>query len=464
MNHVCFSRATRSVLWLPVLIGLTPLVWAAPPKVIKAVPDNGETKVDPDLRFIRVEFDQDMTEGSHSWVSGGESFPKTRTLPYWEGPRSAVLPVELEPEHDYWLSINSHTYGNFQSKTGGSARPYPIAFRTGPAKPGRDLAAIIAAENKASGPVLRRTIERYYSYLEVRKVDWDKAFTEFTPRLEAAGTPEQFAKQAGRLLAKAEDVHISLKYGRFSFPSYVREVPPNCNKQTLRGVIPNWKKRSRPVATGRFEDGLGYIVIASWERKYAEDLKVLYQALEQLSDTRALIIDVRLNAGGDEALAQAFAGCFIDKPVVYAQQVYRQPDAPGGFSPPQQRVLQPTKGKPRYRGRVAVLMGRHNMSSCEGFLLMMKQVPGCQLVGEQTYGSSGNPQPHGLPNGVKVFLPSWKAMTPDGVFFEGIGLAADVPVKARPQDFEKGDPVLEAALQLLREHESGNSRPHSARR
>ena len=90
------------------------------------------------------------------------------------------------------------------------------------------------------------------------------------------------------------------------------------------------------------------------------------------------------------------------------------------------------------------------MSSCEEFLLMMKQALLCTLVGERSYGSSGNPKPHELGLGVTVSLPSWKAMLPDGTVFEGVGIAPDVEVKTTPAKLTKRDPVLEAALKILR--------------
>ena len=90
------------------------------------------------------------------------------------------------------------------------------------------------------------------------------------------------------------------------------------------------------------------------------------------------------------------------------------------------------------------------MSSCEAFLLMMKQVPGCKLVGERSYGSSGNPKPTDLGNGVTVFLSSWKAMRPDGTCFERKGIAPDFPVETTGTELLSRDPVLETALKLLR--------------
>jgi C-terminal processing protease CtpA/Prc len=80
----------------------------------------------------------------------------------------------------------------------------------------------------------------------------------------------------------------------------------------------------------------------------------------------------------------------------------------------------------------------------------MKQVPGTVVVGAASQGSSGNPKPHDLGNGVTVLLPSWKDLTPDGQEMEGVGVPPDIEVKASPADFNTSDPVLEAALARLR--------------
>ena len=48
-----------------------------------------------------------------------------------------------------------------------------------------------------------------------------------------------------------------------------------------------------------------------------------------------------------------------------------------------------------------------------------------------------------------VFLPSWQAMDPDGKIVEGKGIAPDILVKTRPQDFRDGDPVIATAVKWL---------------
>lgn len=425
---------------------------SAPPRVTETAPADGARAVDPYTRFIRVEFDQDMAEGNHSWVGGGERYPTVRGAPYWEGPRVAVLPVALRPKHEYWLSINSHTFFGFQNKAGVGAEPYEVSFETGPAHGPPTTQAVARAENAAAVPILRRQIDRHYSYRDLREVDWAGLFERWSPRLERAESPAKFAQAAGELLAQAKDIHIWLEFEGQQFATHRRRVPPNCDIRALRKRLDTWEKRSRNVASARLEGNIGYLVIASWGSKYAQDMEAALEALRELNDTSGLVIDVRMNAGGDEGLAQRVAGCFVSEPVVYAQHVWRWADSPDGtgFTEPQDRVLQPTADGPHYDRPVVVLMGRHVMSSCEAFLLMMKQVPQCKLFGERSYGASGNPRPHGLPNGVVVYLPAWKSLTPTGESFEGRGLEPDVIVVSKPGDFAEGDPVLSRAVDWLK--------------
>jgi len=422
----------------------------APPRVVKAVPDNGDTDVDPNLSEIRVTFDQDMQQGSFSWVGGGPTFPKLRGKPLWIDARTCVLRVRLEPNHQYWVSINSNRFTGFRNKQGEPAVPYPMAFRTRSAKPGEAQKLTPAAAHKDAVDELQRAIKEEYSYRDLRGVDWEKLFREHRPKMEQSKSAAGFAREAAKLLAHAKDVHIWLMVGNQPIGTFQRNVTPNYSRATLARVVPNWKRVNSFVYVGRFDDGIGYILIRTWVQEQRDALEAAFKALDGFLGAKRLIVDVRPNSGGAEMLARRFAGRFVDKPVVYAMHVTRSIHQPGGFTKPHKRVLQPVKGRPTFRGRLAVLMGPVNLSSCEAFLLMMKRVPGCKLIGERSYGSSGNPQAINLGNAVTVYLPSWKAMDAEGRSLEGKGISPDITVKATQEEFEKGDPVLEAALKFLR--------------
>lgn len=297
---------------------------------------------------------------------------------------------------------------------------------------------------------LRRAIDEKYSYRDLRGIDWDKMFDRYRPLLERAETPRKFAESAARMLLNAKDTHLWVKINGQTVGGFKREVKRNYNIDLLKKEVPSWRDLSQLVSIGRFPDGIGYIMIKSWRKDEDQVLEPALKALENLSNNRALIIDVRPNGGGSEPFAQKVAGCFVDKPVVYAKHVYRKANAPEGWGEIQERILEPNKSQPRYRGKIAVLMGQANMSSCEAFLLMMKQVTNCKLVGDRSYGSSGNPKPVDIGNGVTIWLPSWKALCPDGSCFEGEGIKPDIFVRTTEKQLRKNDPVLEATLRLLR--------------
>ena len=434
---------------------------AAPPKVVKAVPDDGDMDVDPALREIRITFDQPMAEGM-SVVGGGENFPEIQGRPRWETSKTIAIRVKLRPNHDYRLTANNERFRNFTNRAGEPAVPYPIQFRTGSGggtprenATGHDeesdgAQALTERENRRALNLLRSSVRDFYSHRDRLNIDWEQLFSNHESALLAAKSPGEFAKIAGTLLARAEDKHIWLRVGGQTIPSYVRPAVPNANYALLPKLVPNLKKHGRAVVSGRWDDGIGYVAIATWDRRRLEDGKSIVDALDAVRDTKSLIIDVRLNGGGDERLAQQLAGCFVTERRLYAKHVYRDPKSPGGFTAPSERWLEPNPNRPPYTGRLAVLSGPAVISSCEAFLKMVKQIPAAVIVGATSQGSSGNPKPHDLRNGVTVFLPSWKDMTPEGREFEGVGIAPDIEVKASAADFKTGDPVLETALAHLR--------------
>lgn len=444
------SDRTIALVWIALVAWLAADVLATPPKVIETMPKNGDLSVDPGLQEMRFVFDQDMATGGFSICGGGERFPKIVGRPRWVTRRTLTARVTLEPDHEYRLSINCPRAANCRSVTGEPATAYPITFRTAAGQGTVPPQARTAVGNAEALANLRKAIDERYSYRDLRKLDWAALFAKYGPRMEKATSPAAFAQVAAELLAQAKDMHIWLDADGKEIHPYKRDVVRNYNQAVLQEVVPGFRKLGSAVCSGRFEDGIGYILIDSWSRDRSDALEQAYAAIWEFSDAPGLIVDVRPNGGGAEPLAQQFAGCFIDKPVVYARHVYRSVNAAGGFDEPHDRVLEPNKHRPKYRGRVIVLMGQANMSSCESFLLMMKQVPGCKLIGVTSYGSSGNPKPTDLGNGVTVYLPSWKDLRPDGTCLEGQGITPDIPITVTAAALETTDPVLQAALTLLR--------------
>ena len=81
-------------------------------------------------------------------------------------------------------------------------------------------------------------------------------------------------------------------------------------------------QRTNPrLEWGITADRIGFIAIHGWsEPDLPERLDAV---LEEMRATRGLIVDVRLNGGGSEPLARAFAGRFLEKEYTYSYSQYR---------------------------------------------------------------------------------------------------------------------------------------------
>lgn len=410
------------------------------PQVTATQPADGATDVSPDLQEIVVSFDQDMNRTGMSFTGGGPEFPKLRGKPFWRSARECVLPVELTAGHSYIVGINSARYTGFKNADGVPVPPSVLRFTTQAAT----NAPALSGSHADAVRRLREAVERRYSHRETRAADWTSLWPRFEPRLKTAASAREFAVVAGEMLAATRDPHIWLEVGGETVAAFRRNVPPNVAPELLPRLVAKWSQPNKVVATGWAAPRVGYIAINSWSSKHSPDAyEAAFKALEEFRNAPALIVDVRLNSGGDDSIAGRFAGCFIERRVLYSRLLAL--DA----TTTTDRWLEPATTRPHYAGKVAVLIGPVNMSSAESFILMMRQSPAVKLVGQRTYGSSGNPKPHALGNGVTVYLPSWREFAPDGTPIETQGIAPDVEMRFSRKEQPGRDPVLEKATAIL---------------
>ena len=417
---------------------------AAPPKVVITSPDNGEIDVDPAVTEIRVEYDQPMSPNGMSVLGGGPTFPQISGKIAWANPKTLVIPVTLKPDQQYQMNFNSDTYRNFQNARGEPAEWYPLRFKTRSAGAPPAEPDVTAQQNKDALAELKRAIDEEYAYRDRKKIDWAEEIEKRRAKFEAAKSANEFARLTVHLLRLAEDAHVTVEAGDVHLGTRANSMPPNLHFPTLQKAVPGWKEHPSGIVSGRFDDGVGYILFSDCSKQQADGFDA---ALDELKDAKALILDARPNGGGDEIAARRVAGRFIEKPAVYSKNRLR---GGGNWKGPFERTVEPRKDAERYAKPVAVLIGPKVGSSAESFVLMMKHGAGAKLVGGVTKGSSGRPMPHQLGNGVTVYLSSWEDQLPDGTILEGRGVRPDTIIKTTLNDFDSSDAVLDAALKLLR--------------
>ncbi len=317
--------------------------------------------------------------------------------------------------------------------------------------------ATTRAGRAAAFDALAWHLDRTYPFFGLAgKPQADELFAKHREAALAAADEGAFVEGLRALLAELRDLHVVLHVRGRAVPTVPPSSAPRVSVAGLvRRLDPATLLRGRNVLAGWIgagEQRTAYLLVASWQLQES-DLALVGRAFEQFAGAERLVLDVRLNGGGDERQAATVAARFADADVVYARSVFRDPTLPGtdGFGPPADRVLAAAPADERFAGRVAVLQGPACVSSTEGFLLMCAALPRVTRVGTPSRGASGNPAPFEVLPGVTVNVSRWRSLTPAGDCIEGVGVAPDVLVTDPPADAAAdADPVLERALDLLR--------------
>ncbi|MEO0529572.1 MAG: Ig-like domain-containing protein, partial [Planctomycetota bacterium] len=89
------------------------------PQIVEMTPANGAESVDPSLKSMSATFDTKMAPGM-SWVKTGGWWPgyDGGRARWSRDGKTCTLPVELEPDATYEVSLNGSRYINFQSRYG----------------------------------------------------------------------------------------------------------------------------------------------------------------------------------------------------------------------------------------------------------------------------------------------------------------------------------------------------------
>ncbi|MFO0985271.1 MAG: S41 family peptidase [Planctomycetota bacterium] len=420
-----------------------------PPKVLELSPANRARDVDPKaVTQLKVIFDRAMNTNGWSLCGGGPNYPKLKGRPAWKDAKTLVCDVELEPNHRYELLLNCPAAQNFKSAAGVALPSTPWSFKTGSGAPPAPLTERQKARNKAALDKLTKTLAEHYSYYDLRVKDWAKLVKEHTPELLNANSDLDWANAAAAMLTATEDIHMHLECQGEQFSTGSRAVDSLYRHDLLQKYLTLETDRDQLVS-GVTRDHIGYLMIGSWTKDV--DLDAAEHALAELLHTKAMIVDARPNCGGGEDLALRVAAWFVEGTRTYAKDRFRLRAGKDGFGQVLDRTITGNAdASRRYTAPIAVLTSKYVMSSNESFVMMLRQAKDCTVVGQATYGSSGNPRPYDLDNGVKIIIPSWQDLRLDGTCLEGEGLAPDVEVKFDVAELERRDPILERALEVLR--------------
>ncbi len=293
------------------------------------------------------------------------------------------------------------------------------------------------------------TVDREYSYFDYKAIDWTEVRREYRPRAEAARSTEELVGVVRDALSTLRDVHVwILAPGGGMLPTYIPTQRRNWSPAMLQGLRQQsgWSDES-PAVGGGVIDGIPVIAISSFATG-AFDPADFDALLATHRSAPALVIDVRMNGGGNDALAYQVAGRFTSTARVGGYYQFRNGLRHDAFTAMTPRSVTP-RGSWQFAKPVVLLTGRGSFSSTEGFVSAMRALPNVTVVGDTTGGGSGNPSVYPLREGYGISVSRWIEYTAERMPIEWRGIPPDSVVAFSDGAVVAGaDETLAAALAL----------------
>jgi hypothetical protein len=331
--------------------------------------------------------------------------------------------------------------------------------------------------------VFARTWAENYISFDLKHADWGKVVAENRAKVTPSTTPLELFDILKSMIEPFGDAHTSL--GASDIKRRFSGLRPGTDRIVTESVgsagMGAFRKDGMPkllaltdrlflhdplrvfcnqqIQYGHIDDRTGYLRIVSFSNYakggFSKGLEALEAALDEIfSDAKlhALVIDVRINFGGDDPYGLAIASRLATHEyLAYTKEARADPVKHDVWSAGDPSVIKPSS-RPGFRGPVVLLTGPLTISAGETFTqALLGRTPHVTRIGENTQGVFSDVLGRRLPNGWRFGLPNEVYRTPDGKTFDGPGIPPDVEVpvfSARDIAAEK-DPAMAKALAMM---------------
>lgn len=177
--------------------------------------------------------------------------------------------------------------------------------------------------------------------------------------------------------------------------------------------------------------------------------KWMDRIMADLAGTDRILIDVRFNGGGQDAVSLEILRYFNDQPKPVATEKLRFRE---GYTPVQEVWLSAAPGA-AYLRPVYILTSPQTGSAAETFALASRSIPHINRVGASTSGALSTALEKTLPNGWAFSISNELFMDTNGEFYENRGIPPDIsleyPMDRQPFFRKVANAVREDKLQTL---------------
>lgn len=221
------------------------------------------------------------------------------------------------------------------------------------------------------------------------------------------------------------DKHLEVRYVEHPIPA---GEDPSDSAENKAAELAEGKHFNFGInGVDRLHGDIGYIDLHQFGRPAMVATR-LAATMALMSDTSALIIDLRDCSGGDPDTVMLFASYLYDKPT-HLNDVYWRDE-----NRTEQRWTTATVPGQRYgeARKLYLLTSSDTFSGCEDFAYALKNNKRATLIGETTGGGAHGGGPHRLDAHFMMFVPSGRPISPvTHTDWENVGVVPDVKTSAK---------------------------------
>ncbi len=368
--------------------------------------------------------------------------------------------------------------------------------------------SVLAIDPVHNFEVLSETFSSHYAYFKLRNVDWNATYQKYHAKVNPETSPAELYIIMEDMLDEFNDGHVyidapdEVMIAADSLRQISAEISEETETESPQKVFNNYgvaemianhyleEKQIRAngmVRWGRLKENVGYIQVNQmmgmvnygipdslsfrdyWMTYFGmmnEDLEhsenerkgivgIMDEAIADLENTKAIILDARFNGGGQDEVGLEIMSRFNNEErLVFTKQARVGED----YTAPNKVILH--QGKSLYDKPLYLLTSYESASATEIMILSSLLLDKVTRIGSASEGVFSDVLDKALPNGFEFGLSNEVYLDTQGNNYEGIGIPPDLEmgytrdkqtffntiVNALPSG---GDPAVERAIDLI---------------
>jgi hypothetical protein len=289
-----------------------------------------------------------------------------------------------------------------------------------------DLTIDAATRTKVIDAILER-LNNSYVFPEVAK-KMEQSIRERVEKKEydEITSAKQFATTlTNDLQAVSKDKHLRVRYSHSAIPERGPRREPSAEERQQRRLDLTWMNHGF-TKVERLSGNIGYLEFLNFaDEQLGAD--TVAAAMNFVSGTDALIIDMRRNGGGNPAMVALVCSYLFGVEPVHLNNLYwREGNRTDEFW-----TRKELPGKRYLNKDVYVLTSKRTFSGAEEFSYNLKNLKRATIVGETTGGGANPGGMFRVSDHFGMFVPTGTAISPiTKTNWEGTGVTPDVSVPA----------------------------------